>query len=118
VAGILGASARKIDIVARYGGEEFAIVLEATDRAGARQLAERIRADVSKQAFKSAKGNFQVTLSLGVASYPEDASAKEIIIARADESLYAAKHAGRNQTVCAADLDKSKSGLKPVRKSA
>ncbi len=118
VAGILGASARKIDIVARYGGEEFAIVLEATDRAGARQLAERIRTDVSKQQFKSANGSFQVTLSLGVASYPEDATAKEIVIARADESLYAAKHGGRNRTVCAADLDKNKSGLKPVRKSA
>jgi diguanylate cyclase (GGDEF)-like protein len=118
VAAILGASARKIDIVARYGGEEFAIVLEATDRAGARQLAERIRSDVAKQQFKSAKGSFQVTLSLGVASYPEDASAKEVVIARADESLYAAKHAGRNRTVCAAELDKSKSGLKPVRKSA
>jgi diguanylate cyclase (GGDEF)-like protein len=118
VAGILGASARKIDIVARYGGEEFAIVLEATDRAGARQLAERIRGDVSKQQFKSAKGTFQVTLSLGVASYPEDAAAKEIIIARADESLYAAKHGGRNQTVCAADLEKNRSGAKPVRKSA
>ncbi len=118
VASILGASARKIDIVARYGGEEFAIVLEATDRAGARQLAERIRADVAKQQFKSAKGNFEVTLSLGVASYPEDATAKEVVIARADESLYAAKHGGRNRTVCAADLEKSKSGLKPVRKSA
>ena len=118
VAGILGASARKIDIVARYGGEEFAIVLEATDRAGARQLAERIRADVSKQQFKSAKGSFQCTLSLGVASYPEDATAKEVIIARADESLYAAKHGGRNQTVCAADLDKNKSGAKSIRKSA
>jgi len=118
VASILGASARKIDIVARYGGEEFAIVLEATDRAGARQLAERIRADVSKQQFQSAKGTFQVTLSLGVASYPEDAAAKDVVIARADESLYAAKHGGRNQTVCAAELDRNKSGLKPVRKSA
>ena len=117
VAGILGASARKIDIVARYGGEEFAIVLEATDRAGARQLAERIRADVSKQAFKSAKGSFQVTLSLGVASYPEDATAKEVIIARADESLYAAKNGGRNRTVCAADLDK-KSAPKPSPRAA
>jgi diguanylate cyclase (GGDEF)-like protein len=118
VAAILGASARKIDIVARYGGEEFAIVLEATDRAGARQLAERIRTDVAQQVFKSSKGTFQVTLSLGVASYPEDAPAKDVIIARADESLYAAKHAGRNRTVCAADLDKSKPALKPVRKTA
>jgi two-component system cell cycle response regulator len=118
VAAILGASARKIDIVARYGGEEFAIVLEATDRTGARQLAERIRTDVAQQMFQSSQGTFQVTLSLGVASYPEDAPAKDAVIARADQSLYAAKHAGRNRTVCAADLDKSKPALKPVRRSA
>jgi diguanylate cyclase (GGDEF)-like protein len=114
VAAILGASARKIDIVARYGGEEFAIVLEATDRTGARQLAERIRTDVAQQMFQSSQGTFQVTLSLGVASYPEDAPAKDAVIARADQSLYAAKHGGRNRTVCAADLDKSK----PARRSA
>src|SRR6185295_7350223 len=118
VAGILNASARKIDIVARYGGEEFAIVLEATDRAGARQLAERIRVDVSQQVFQSAKGSFKCTLSLGVASYPDDAAAKDAIIARADQSLYAAKHGGRNQTVCAADLDKLKAPPKPLRQSA
>jgi diguanylate cyclase (GGDEF)-like protein len=114
VAAILGASARKIDIVARYGGEEFAIVLEATDRAGARQLAERIRGDVAQQVFQSSKGTFQVTLSLGVASYPDDASAKDVVIARADESLYAAKHGGRNRTVCAADIEKTK----PARRIA
>jgi two-component system, cell cycle response regulator len=119
VAAILGASARKIDIVARYGGEEFAIVLEATDRAGARQLAERIRADVAQQQFKAAQGTFQVTLSLGVASYPEDAPAKDAVIARADQALYAAKHGGRNRTVCTADLEKvPKPVLKPVRQSA
>ena len=118
VAGILNASARKIDIVARYGGEEFAIVLEATDRAGARQLAERIRVDVSQQLFQSPKGSFKCTLSLGVASYPDDAAAKDVIIARADQSLYAAKHGGRNQTMCATDLDKAKATPKPVRQSA
>jgi diguanylate cyclase (GGDEF)-like protein len=118
VAAILAGSARKIDIVARYGGEEFAIVLEATDRAGARQLAERIRVDVSQQVFQSSKGSFKATLSLGVASYPDDATAKDVIIARADQSLYAAKHGGRNQTVCAADLDKLKAPQKPVRRSA
>jgi diguanylate cyclase (GGDEF)-like protein len=115
VAAILNASARKIDIVARYGGEEFAIVLESTDRAGARQLAERIRVDVSQQLFPSSQGTFQATLSLGVASYPDDAQAKDTIIARADQSLYAAKHAGRNQTVCAAELEKAKPLIKAVR---
>jgi diguanylate cyclase (GGDEF)-like protein len=103
VARILKASARKIDIVARYGGEEFAIVLEATDREGARQLAERIRTEVSRQAFESAQGPFKATLSLGVSVYPHDARAKAELIGRADKALYAAKHGGRNKTVCHGD---------------
>jgi diguanylate cyclase (GGDEF)-like protein len=104
VAAILKASARKIDIVARYGGEEFALVLEATDRTGARQLAERIRQEVSQQTFQASKGSFRATLSLGVSTYPDDARDKAEIIARADQSLYAAKHGGRNRTVCHADI--------------
>jgi two-component system cell cycle response regulator len=108
VAVILKASARKIDIVARYGGEEFAIVLEGTDRAGALQLAERIRQEVAQQSFSSPQGAFQVTLSIGVACYPDDARDKAEIIARADQSLYAAKHGGRNRTVCYADIDRAK----------
>jgi len=106
VAAILKASARKIDIVARYGGEEFALVLEGTDRAGARQLAERIRQEVEQQSFPSAKGAFGATLSIGVASYPDDAREKPEIIARADQSLYSAKHGGRNRTVCFSDIDR------------
>jgi two-component system cell cycle response regulator len=106
VAVILKASARKIDIVARYGGEEFAIVLEGTDRAGALQLAERIRQEVAQQSFASPQGAFQVTLSIGVACYPDDARDKAEIISRADQSLYAAKHGGRNRTVCYADIDR------------
>ncbi len=104
VAAILKANARKIDICARYGGEEFAIVLEATDQAGARQLAERVRQEIGQQAFESSKGPFKATLSLGVAVYPQDAQIKAELIARADQSLYAAKHGGRNRTVCFADM--------------
>jgi len=111
VAAILKASARKIDIVARYGGEEFALVLEGTDRAGARQLAERIRQEVEQQSFPSSKGTFGATLSIGVASYPDDAREKPEIIARADQSLYAAKHGGRNRTVCFSDIDRAKPKL-------
>src|SRR5260370_12401378 len=96
---ILKARARKIDIAARDGGEEFAIVLEGTDKDGARQLAERIRVEVGQQNFQSSKGPFRATLSLGVASYPADARAKADIIARADQSLYAAKHGGRQRTI-------------------
>ena len=106
VAAILKASARKIDIVARYGGEEFALVLEGTDRAGARQLAERIRQEVEQQSFPSSKGAFSATLSIGVASYPDDSREKPEIIARADQALYSAKHGGRNRTVCFSDIDR------------
>ena len=100
VANILKASARKIDIVARYGGEEFALVLEGTDRNGARQLAERIREEVAAQTFESSKGPFGATLSLGVAVYPDDGKTKQEVIHCADQALYAAKHGGRNRTVC------------------
>ena len=116
VAAILKASARKIDIVARYGGEEFAIVLEATDRVGARQLAERIRQEVEQQTFQSAKGPFKATLSLGVSTYPEDGREKAELIAHSDQCLYAAKHGGRNRTVCYADLDRAGAKIKIAAK--
>jgi two-component system, cell cycle response regulator len=102
---------RTEDIVARYGGEEFAIVLEGTDRQGAFQLAERIRQEVEQQSFASQQGAFQATLSIGVASYPDDAREKADIIARADQSLYAAKHGGRNRTVCFSDIERAKPKL-------
>ena len=79
----------------------------ATDRAGARQLAERIRQEVEQQSLPVvARGRFNATLSIGVASYPDDARDKAEIIARADQSLYAAKHGGRNRTVCFSDIDR------------
>jgi two-component system cell cycle response regulator len=106
VAALLAGSARKIDITARYGGEEFALVLEATNREGALQLAERIRQEIGEQSFDSGKGPFSATMSLGIALYPQDGRAKSEIIKNADAALYAAKHGGRNQTVYFGDLDK------------
>jgi diguanylate cyclase (GGDEF)-like protein len=99
VAQICADGVRKIDVVARYGGEEFAIVLEGTDAAGAQQLAERIRIDIGKHVFKSDKGDFSCTLSLGIACAPEDAKDKQLLIERADNALYHAKHNGRNRSV-------------------
>jgi two-component system, cell cycle response regulator len=100
VAAIVKGCARKIDITARYGGEEFAIVLEATDREGAKQLAERVRQEVEAQTFESpTKGPFKGTLSLGIALYPDDGRTKPEIISKADQALYAAKHGGRNRAV-------------------
>jgi diguanylate cyclase (GGDEF)-like protein len=61
---------------------------------------------VAQQSFASPQGAFQATLSIGVAGYPDDAREKAEIIARADQSLYAAKHGGRNRTVCFGDLER------------
>jgi two-component system, cell cycle response regulator len=104
VAQVVRDCVRKIDLAARYGGEEFAIVLEGTDLAGARMLAERIRAEVQKQVFASDKGPFGCTLSLGIAVYPDDGRDGKMIIANADQALYNAKHNGRNRAVAFPEL--------------
>ena len=104
VSGILGDMVRKIDIVARYGGEEFAIVIDGATPEGAQKLAERIRNEVAARIFQSSEGPFRITMSFGVAGFPVDARDKQQLIERADQSLYHAKHGGRNQTVTYAEL--------------
>jgi len=99
VARVLKAATRKIDIPARYGGEEFAVVLEATDEAGALQLANRIREDVGNLVMDSDKGPFKVTMSIGVSTFPADAEDRAELIERADLALYHAKESGRNRVV-------------------
>jgi diguanylate cyclase (GGDEF)-like protein len=113
VAQVVRDCVRKVDLAARYGGEEFGIVLEGTDLAGARQLAERIRSEVQKQVFQSPKGPFGCTLSLGIAVYPDDGRDGKTIIDHADQSLYSAKHNGRNRAVAFHDLQSVK--LKAVK---
>ncbi len=99
VARVLQSAVRKIDITARYGGEEFAVVLEATDLPGAKQLAERIREDVGALIFESDKGAFRITMSIGVSAFPEDSRDRAELIERSDLALYHAKESGRNRVV-------------------
>lgn len=104
VAATLAKEARTTDIVARYGGEEFAVVMPETDPAGAMVIAERIRERIAKLVFETEQGPLRVTLSLGVAAYPDDAPRKAELIERADACLYHAKRHGRNQSVAASTL--------------
>ncbi|MDA3862512.1 MAG: diguanylate cyclase [Deltaproteobacteria bacterium] len=104
VASILKNQARNIDLVARYGGEEFAVVVESTDSEGAKILGERIRNEVEAQIFDSSQGQFKTSLSLGIATYPQDGSHKQTLIEKADNSLYYAKEHGRNQVVYYGDI--------------
>jgi diguanylate cyclase (GGDEF)-like protein len=112
VAKVVQDCVRKIDVAARYGGEEFAVILEGADATGAVQLAERLRNDVAKQVIQSDKGPFSVTLSLGIATVPGDASEKHVLIERADQALYHAKHNGRNRTVTYTEFNQERASRK------
>jgi len=96
IAQILKSSLRETDFVARYGGEEFAVILPETDKEGASIAAERVRRTISKQTFGEVGAI--MTISLGVASYPDDACLRAALIKKADEALYRAKREGRNRT--------------------
>jgi diguanylate cyclase (GGDEF)-like protein len=92
---------REIDLPARWGGEEFGIVLPGTDLEGASRLAERAREALARRTILAPDGNpIQVTVSLGVAAFPEAATA-DGIVAAADGALYEAKGAGKNRVVTA-----------------
>ena len=101
VARILAREARSTDLVARYGGEEFAIVMPETDAAGAAVIAERIREKVAAASFSTGSGTLRATISIGVATIPDDAKAKARLVELADAALYRAKRGGRNRTVAA-----------------
>jgi diguanylate cyclase (GGDEF)-like protein len=95
-ASVVAENLREIDIAARYGGEEFALILPDTPRMGAFVVADRIRRCVQDH-FRRKKGGPSVTLSGGVATFPDDASDLEQLIKRADEGLYRSKADGKNR---------------------
>ncbi len=100
IAKILKRTCRSSDIPARYGGEEFVVVLPDTNKESAWGLAERLRQAVEKFPFpgENIQPNGSLTISLGLASFPEDGRNKQDLIARADKALYQAKKAGKNRT--------------------
>jgi two-component system cell cycle response regulator len=98
VSACLKKSIRDVDFAARYGGEEFALIFPATNLTGAHQTAERIRQSIENMAFSELPSERQITISLGVSSYPEIlAQTQYELIDRTDQALYRAKHSGRNK---------------------
>jgi diguanylate cyclase (GGDEF)-like protein len=95
---ILKGMMRKVDTVARYGGEEFALLLPNAGRREAAKLADRIRSAIAAHSFETEASPISVTVSLGVANFPEDTRKRQELLAAADQALYAAKKAGRNRT--------------------
>lgn len=93
---------RKSDLAARYGGEEFTVVLPGTTMEGAEFLAETIRQDIEVEKLTfDGQDLGEINVSIGVATMPEHANTVENLIKAADEALYAAKSAGRNQVMTA-----------------
>lgn len=89
------------NLVCRYGGEEFCVLLPGCSKAKAATLAEELRHKIHDQQIMLRRQKTSVTVSIGVATFPKDASLKEELILKADEALYKAKRGGRDQ-VCLA----------------
>ncbi|MHB1390866.1 MAG: diguanylate cyclase [Thermoleophilia bacterium] len=92
-------SKRAIDIAARYGGEEFAVILPETDSSGAQIIAHRIRRRVAGYSFEAKTGSGTLTTSIGVASYPADATHARDLVDKADWCMYYGKRQGGNQVI-------------------
>lgn len=101
VAETLRRCARRGDVIARYGGEELVALFYAAPRDHAARYAEEVRESVEGQGFAGADGSPAevVTVSAGVAAFPEDADGDEALVAAADRRLYLAKQRGRNRVV-------------------
>lgn len=98
---ILKEASRSFDVVSRNGGEEFSVILPDCPNHQAIEIAERIRREVEIHNFQvSHKESIHITVSIGVATYPETVNDTDQIVDIADECLYKAKRTGRNK-VCA-----------------
>jgi two-component system cell cycle response regulator len=101
VAHVIEQSVRNIDIAARYGGEEFVVLLVETGREAALAVAERIRERIRAAGFTA--NDVPLTVSIGVAGYPDDADRREDLLNRADSAMYLAKRRGRDQVATFGD---------------
>jgi diguanylate cyclase len=92
---------RNTDFIARYGGEEFCCILPETNINQAMVIAERCRAAIENQIFDNQDVSAKITVSLGVAEMTRDIASPALLIEKADQALYEAKHSGRNRVVAA-----------------
>ncbi|MDO9465422.1 MAG: sensor domain-containing diguanylate cyclase [bacterium] len=100
---ILKNNTKRGDIVARYGGEEFVIILPDTSGKSAKIVAEKLRKSVQEYKFvnEESQPGGKVTITFGLADYPEDADSARGVMKKADNALYMGKESGKNQVVAA-----------------
>lgn len=100
IAEMLNKNLREVDTLARFGGEEFVVLLPDTDKAGALVVGEKLRRIVERERFDNQNGvTMSLTISAGIAVFPQDAKEMDDLIDHADVALYDAKDSGRNKVV-------------------
>lgn len=100
ISGILKESIREVDFLARYGGEEFVLLFPETAKSESAAIMETMRRRIESGRFRLESGqNLQVTVSIGVASFPDETKTSRQLIEAADERLYMAKGMGRNRVI-------------------
>ena len=107
MAGIIREECREADIPARFGGEEFAVLFPKTSSSKAIEIVDRLRQIIAAEPFyheKTLPGG-QLTISAGIATYPDDAVDWYSLINNADKALYRAKQTGRNRVVHFRELE-------------
>jgi diguanylate cyclase (GGDEF)-like protein len=99
IASVIKLSIREIDLLGRFGGEEFICILPETSKEGANFAAERIREAIEAKEIKAYDEVLKTTISIGLATFPNDASSPAELIDKSDWALYRAKKMGKNR-VC------------------
>jgi diguanylate cyclase (GGDEF)-like protein len=95
---LIRAAVRETDYPARYGGDEFVVISPQTDRAAAGMMAEKLRRLIEGHTFLQEEGiNARLGVSLGLATYPTEASSKEALIRLADKRMYEDKAARKEE---------------------
>lgn len=87
-------------IISRFGGEEFCIILPSRDKNGAYQVADELRQNIEKGKIVLRKHETHITVSIGLANFPQDSTDSDGLIRKADKAMYEAKNKGRNQVCC------------------
>ncbi|MDP6685694.1 MAG: GGDEF domain-containing protein, partial [Candidatus Omnitrophota bacterium] len=99
LADVLRKKAPSLASIGRYGGEEFCICLPDTSKEKAKRIAGDIKRSISEEVIELRRVNTQITVSMGLATFPDDAKVADELIQSSDQRLYKAKRAGKNRVI-------------------
>lgn len=108
---LLNSLIREEDLVCRYGGEEFLLVLPNCELDNAQRVAETVRQKISEMPITLRGNDLNITVSLGIARFPQNGSSIKRLIAASDQALYAAKKQGKNRTIIFSEVNAPKGKL-------